>query len=868
MAADTLKLLQFDELLSLLGEYISSPLGKAMLSRVAPTADPEIITTRQQHSAEAREYLRSSVAGQGTGNREQGSAAARTLPLRFSEFTDPAHLVEKSAIEGVVLELAEISELLAFAERAADVKRALLAFERRFPRLAEEASRIGDFHSLLRDLGGKILPTGELDDHASIELKRIRREMERQREHILTSLKSFLRAQGEDESPQEEIITIRGERFVVPVRAARKSRVQGVVHGASSTGQTVYVEPIETIELNNDLVRLREAEHREIQRILAEMTRRLREKAGELAESARRIAVIELAFGCGRFAMEFDCIFPAVASSHAAPASGPADQRARLMLKDARHPLLESLLRKKKLAVVPLSLSLEGDDRVLVISGPNTGGKTVALKTVGLLALMAMSGLPVPAAEAEFPHFDRILADIGDYQSIQESLSTFSAHLMNISFMLEQVAMLEPTAHHGAACAQRAPGRWLILLDELGSATDPEEAGALGVAVVDRFRASGAFTLVSTHHMLVKAYATNTPGVLSAHMGFDESTLEPSYRLEIGSPGMSSGLKIAQHLGFSPDVLAHARAALSGAHQEVESFLARLKEETAAVVVLRHELEEKLAAFDVKEKQWREDQRKREQERAREWEKQLDTLLRGFEERAEQKLQEIASRSPAPSRRTADTKKEAARIGSRLRDEAQDELRQAVVSHLGEAGEDVAVQPAVQREAELGDRVRLKDFRQFGIVRRKHGDSLEVEIGRLRTKASLADVLEVLPAATPTGASASVSSVSRPAREQDRGEAMASSSYNLRMERPSGGALSEINVIGENADDARSRVDKFLDNAFLAQLQRVRVVHGMGKGILQRALAEMFTTHPHVEKFFAAPQNEGGAGATIVELKV
>jgi len=851
MSADPLRLLEFDKLLALLGGYVSSPLGKAKLAEVGPTADLKTITARHQRAAEARGYLRASTGGASKRAQTSGPGAkqtaagveveagrpAATLALNFSAFTDPARLLEKLAIEGTVLEIAEIAEILSFAELASDVKRALGASEVRFPHLASEAAGIGEFHSLLRDCRGKILPSGELDDHASIELRRIRRDMEKQRESILSSLKAFLRAQPEETTEQDEIITIRGDRFVVPVRASRKSRVAGVVHGASSTGQTVYMEPLETIDLNNELVSLREQEQREIHRILVEMTARLRQRVAELVETAERIGVLDLDFGCGRFAMEYDCVIPRIASG-----IGPAGP-VRLMLKNARHPLLEALLRRKMLSVVPLTLVLDDGNRVLVISGPNTGGKTVALKTLGLLALMAVSGLPVPAEEAEFPLFDRILADIGDYQSIQESLSTFSAHLVNISSMME--------------LADRDS---LILLDELGSATDPEEAGALGVAVVDRFRSAGAFTVASTHHMQVKAYATNTPGVLSAHMGFDEQTLEPTFRLEMGSPGKSSGLAIARRLGLPKDVLERATLTLSNAHLEVEQFLSRLKEEEAAAAVLRQELESKLAELDAKEKQWMQEQRRREEQQTAAWQRQLEELSRSFEERAERKLREIAVRAPAPPRRSPEPGKEAARMTLNLREQARDELRQAVVSHLGEAGEAAAPSPpAPIAEPAIGDRVRLKDLRQFGIVLRKEGDQLEVQIGALRTKASLEDVVEVLPA-TP--------SASKQDQGRDREGSVRSSSYDLHMAKGSAQPLSEINVIGTTAEEALGRVDKFLDNAFLAQLQRVRVVHGSGKGILRQALAEMFSTHPHVETFSPAPQNEGGAGATIVELKL
>jgi DNA mismatch repair protein MutS2 len=482
--------------------------------------------------------------------------------------------------------------------------------------------------------------------------------------------------------------------------------------------------------------------------------------------------------------------------------------------------------------VVPLSLELDADRRILVISGPNTGGKTVALKTVGLLALMALAGLPVPAEEAEFPFFDRIVADIGDSQSIQESLSTFSAHLVNIASMMGTA-----TAHS------------LILLDELGTATDPEEAGALAVAVVDRFRSLGALTLASTHHTALKAYATNTPGVLSANMGFDEQTLAPTYHLEVGRPGNSSGIAIAQRLGVPSDVIARARQALSSAHLEAEQFLSRLKTETAAATQLRTELESRSAAQERREKEWNETQHRREAERAAAWERQLEELSRSLEERAEQKLRELAAAAPKPSR-SQEPRKKAAQVAAKFREHAHDELRQTVIAHWGggEAAPAAAGFTIPPRKADVGDTVKLKGFGKTGVVRTKSENWLEVEVGHLRTRVPFADISEVLPASV------------HPAAAKP-------STVRVRMENVAEGSLSEINVIGETADEARRRVDKFLDNAFLASVSRVRVVHGHGKGILRQALAEMFTDHPHVEKFSLAPQEQGGAGATIVELK-
>ena len=416
----------------------------------------------------------------------------------------------------------------------------------------------------------------------------------------------------------------------------------------------------------------------------------------------------------------------------------------------------------------------------------------------------------------------------------------------------------------------------LILLDELGSATDPEEAGALAVAVMERFRALGVFAITSTHHMALKAYAAGTDGVQTGSMGFNE-TLAPTYKLELGRPGNSSGLAIAQHLGLPADVLARARQALSSAHHDVERFLARLQEDSEAATRLRAELDRRLAEQAEREKVWAETQRRREAERAAAWERQLETLTRELHERVELKLKEAAASAPRTGK-SADTAKRAAKIAVQFKEQAQDDLRQSWVSHLGDSGteaETAHVEPSAHgplsgpgtasaisppppaitpRQAGAGDRVHVKSFNKTGIVRAKSDSGLGVEIGSLRMRVPYDDVGEVIPAAAAPAV--------QPA------SARGGAGVRVHLENASQGSPSEINVIGERADEALRRVDKFLDNATLAQLTRVRVVHGSGMGILKRALAEMFATHPQVEKFSPAPQNEGGGGATIVELKV
>ncbi|MGH9677903.1 MAG: endonuclease MutS2, partial [Candidatus Acidiferrum sp.] len=341
---------------------------------------------------------------------------------------------------------------------------------------------------------------------------------------------------------------------------------------ASSSGQTVFVEPLETIEQNNDLVRMLEEEQAEVRRILAEMTQRIGAHAAEIEAAIEVLAELDLQFAKARFAEDYNCVAPERDAGSQVPSAG-------IFLHAARHPLLERNLRAKDGALVPLSLAMEGPARQLIISGPNTGGKTVALKTVGLLALMFQSGIPLPAERAVLPLFDAVLADIGDYQSIEQNLSTFSAHVTNIDFI-----------------ARTATRDSLVLLDELGSATDPEEGAALAVAIAHHFRERECLSIISTHHTALKVYAANTPGVINAAVGFDEATLRPTYELRMGVPGASAGINIAQRLGLNETILSEARSRLRSQTQEISRFLDKLHADLRQV-------EEERAALQKREQE-------------------------------------------------------------------------------------------------------------------------------------------------------------------------------------------------------------------------------------------------------------------------
>jgi len=796
------EVLEFEPLRKLLERYLSSPLGRRELAKVEPHADRERLNEDLSETGEAIGYLR-------LASRPQAASRGAAIRVDFGGLPDLEASVQKLRIEGAGLEPKEIFDVFQLLDRAADAKSVLTATAERFPRLGQRAQTIGDFRLLLRELDGKILPDGTVADNASVALARLRRDIERQKKAIQESLERFLRTHREEGILQEEFVTIRNERFVVPVIAGQKRKLDGVIHGASSSGHTLFIEPLETIDLNNELVRLSEEELREVHRILLEITDRLRGYSDAIRETLDTMAELELLFGKARFALEFDCVVPRFGD--------------RLFLKDARHPLLEDVLRRRHKSAVPISLELTREQRTLLISGPNTGGKTVTLKTVGLLSLMAQSGLPVPAIEAEFPLFEQVLADIGDYQSIQENLSTFSAHVSNIREMALDVT---PDS--------------LVLLDELGAATDPEEGGALGVAIIDHFRAAGAYTLVSTHLMALKIYGAGTAGVVNGSMGFDEETLAPTFQLRLGLPGKSAGLEIATKLGMPEDIMRRARQSMSDRERDVTRFLAELQRRTEEAQALEQGLREKLAALEKREKEIARVWEQKETAKLKELERRTDQALARFEEQAQETIGKITQ--SAEQRKAA---QDAQRRIAKTKREFREDFQTTVLATQEDARQG-EIRPL---RIEEGARVRLRDVREPARVRRKlGGDRIEVEAGFIKMQVSIDDVIEVLPESAAPAGKLPKGVTYKPAPEFAP-------------------VYQEINVIGQHAEEARAAVDEFLDRAVMATASRVRIVHGHGMGILRKTIQDLLSRHPHVARFYPAPQHEGGTGATIVEIK-
>jgi DNA mismatch repair protein MutS2 len=808
--------LEWEGLLALLSQYATAAVTRGWLMALAPSTSSAWAAEQHALVAEMRICL-----------------AAGVRPALAALF-DPAASTAKARIPGTALDVEELLPLLALGD---DVVAWYLAMQEpredlasRIPslRAMTEPLRGNQLAPLLRSLRSRINPDGTLNDDASPELKRIRREIERQQRAIESSLRQALRRFAGEGSTQEDLITIRGERFVIPVKAEWKRRIPGVVHGASSSGQSVYIEPLETIEQNNELIRLLDEEQAEVHRIFVQMTSEIAHEASTLSSGASILAQVDALQARARFAEEYECTAPVFVT----------DESPEFLMQKGRHPLLERRLRRSDGIIVPLTLGLESAARQLIISGPNTGGKTVALKTAGLLAMMAQAGIPVPAERLVLPVFRSFLADIGDAQSIEQNLSTFSAHIVNLNRI-----------------AAQADEHSLVLLDELGSATDPEEGAALAVAIAGHFLAARAWSIISTHHTSLKVYAAQVyegkhKGVLNAAVGFDEQTLAPTYTLRLGVPGASAGINIAQRIGLDPAIVAAARRQLSHQTEDIGHFLDRLHADLAAVDRERAALQQRESEVERERQRLETEGLKEWKAKVRELEQQLAALLKDFEFRMREAVKAIDDRMQQQK-----LSKEAERRIARLRREFAEQFNAtAVAQHTGADKGDPQAQPHVVRHVAAGDTVRLKSLGRVAVVERQIDDSnFEVAMGPMKMRVPRTDIAEIV-----SRRAAMELNPIEAARRRGVSVTMASSSDDMRA---------ELNVIGQTVAEASAEVETFLDRAFLAGLERVRIIHGTGMGVLRRALRTMLQSHPHVATVTEATQAEGGAGATIVDLR-
>ena len=804
--------LEWEPLLALVAGFAASPVGRHAILDLKPSTDEAWIGRQHQLTGEVRLMLAEQVS----------------IPL--GGLFDPTQLAAKAQIPGAALEANELQAVARLANDVASWQSLLQSPPARLvgklPGLSALSSALTtSLRPLAESIERTIQPDGSLADNASPELGRIRRDQERQQRLIEESLRAALRKLASDGATQDDLITIRGDRFVIPVRAELKRRISGVVHGASSSGQTVYVEPLETIEQNNELVRLLEEEQAEIHRIFVALTRQVGGYAHGLVEGARVLALVDSLQARARFARDYDCVAPAITPD-------------LLRLESARHPLLEKRLRSTGGKVVPLTLELTAASRQMIISGPNTGGKTVTLKTTALLAMMAQAGLPVPATAASFPVFTAFLADIGDAQSIEAALSTFSAHITN----LDRLSRL-------------AGAHTLVLLDELGSSTDPEEGSALAVAIASHFLTAGAWSLISTHHASLKVYAANTPGVVNAAAGVDEVTLAPNYHLRLGVPGASAGIQTAERLGLNASIVTAARQRLGSQQVDIARFLDKLHNDLTQLEADRKATREQQYALNQERARLAREGDIELRNRTRDLETKLASLLKDFEFQMRETVRAIEDRAGQQK-----LSKEAERRMLRLRREFQESFNQTVVAHrTGADVGDANAQPHVLKHIAAGDQVRIKSMNKIAVVQREvEKDIFEVALGPIKMRVKRDELCEPQP----SGA-AEANQKHDPlaaARKQKNVHVTVTSANTDEMRM-------EINLIGRTVDEATEELEKYLDRAFLAGLPRVRIIHGHGAGILRRGVREFLKGHPHVATIAEAPQNEGGQGATLVELR-
>lgn len=783
------RVLEYNKIIELLGEQASSRMTKERIGKLKPYVTLREIKNAITETTEAVSVIMNKGA----------------LPLGgFYDVSDWIYLAKK----GGTLTMKQLLEVLYNLHAARNAAAFLKSDLPELPIIRELSGLISVQKRLEDDIDRCILSEDEMADSASAELKRVRRAMLRQNDAIRVKLGSFLNSSENRTLLQDTIVTMRQGRYVIPVKLENKSRFPGIVHDQSATGATLFIEPQAVVDMNNELRELELLEKKEIQRILAELSDGVGQVADELLSNQKILVQLDFIFAKGKL-------------SAAQKASEPLmNDRGYLNIREGRHPLID---RKK---VVPINISLGKDYDTLVVTGPNTGGKTVTLKTVGLFALMAQTGLHIPASGGtEMPVFHRVFADIGDEQSIEQSLSTFSSHMNNI------VSIVSDT-EDGT----------LVLLDELGAGTDPTEGAALAISVLDHLYGKGAKTIATTHYTELKKYAVSTVGVQNASMEFNVETLSPTYRLSIGVPGKSNAFEISGKLGLCDSIIQSAKALLERGDIEFENVVTKIEKDKREAEDERDEA----IALNLEMKRMKEDLVKREQRLAEQREKILTRareeardMVAEAKELSDQVRRELRELEKLPDISERNRRQESAR--KRIR-EAGDRYRDRV-----EVPENAC--PVGRGELKLGERVKIISLNQKGNVLTLPDDKgdLQVQAGLLKVTANIRNI----------------SKIQENASRKDAKKSRYGAMYTNKVQSIS----MNINVVGKNLDEAEFLVDKYLDDGFIAGLSEVTVIHGRGAGILKDGLARMFRSHKHVDSFRKGAYNEGGDGVTIVKLK-
>ncbi len=677
--------------------------------------------------------------------------------------------------------------------------------------IGEMVDLIVEFTALEKEISRCILTEDEMADNASPKLKDIRRSIHQQNQAIKNKLSRIITSSSNKTYLQDAIVTMRDGRYVIPVKQEYRSFFPGMVHDQSKGGATLFIEPQGVVELNNKLRELEVEEQLEIARILAELSSRVAEHYREIRSNLELLTKLDFIMAKGKLSCKM----------HASEPKIDADGELRLI--SARHPLIEY----KK--AVPVDIRIGGDYRTLIITGPNTGGKTVSLKTAGLLVMMAQSGLHIPASHAStLPIFGEVFADIGDEQSIEQSLSTFSSHMKNI------VSIIDKASYDS-----------LVLVDELGAGTDPTEGAALAIAILERFYDSGALTMATTHYNELKKYALATSGVENAAMEFDVETLTPTYRLLIGVPGKSNAFEISKKLGLSESVIERASEHIKHGDMEFENVISSIEDDKRKAAAdrldaesMRAEIEERLKKLEEKEKaisEKRADIIAEAKREARELLRETKSAVKDVQK----DLRRLQKSGVHTNLNTGALEKSRRKIN-----EAEDLVSEKVVKQVNS-------EPVSADTLKIGDRVKLLTIGQNGTILSLPDEkgNLMINIGALKVKARLQDLMLINEG------------------KDRKPQAKSSSKYGSLLRSKSSSVSASINVMGKNLEDALADVEKYLDDVYMAGLDMVSIIHGRGGGILKDGIRQMLKRKKYVDSYGAASYNDGGEGVTVVRMK-
>ncbi|XEC93469.1 endonuclease MutS2 [Paenibacillus tarimensis] len=782
-----LSTLEYSKIINKLQQHAATELGKRVVRALRPMPVLEDVKQALQATDEAYK-----------ADRLKGSAP-------FGGIVDIFPALQRARIGGM-LNPAELLDIANTVRGSRRVKRHIVKLHEDDPLLLLHrlAQQLSESRPLEEAITACINEQAEVMDSASSELASIRRELRTGESRIREKLEQMIRSSSVQKMLQDAIITLRNDRYVIPVKQEYRSHFGGIVHDQSGSGATLFIEPEAMVAMNNRLRELKLSETREIEKILQRLTAVVAEYEDELKIDMELLGELDFAFAKARYAHELRAALPRM------------NDRGFIKLKRGRHPLIDPE------QVVPLDVELGNQYTAIIVTGPNTGGKTVSLKTIGLLSLMAMSGLFIPAEDgSQMCVFDAIYADIGDEQSIEQSLSTFSSHLTNIIRILESMTP-----------------KSLVLLDELGAGTDPAEGSALAIAILEHIHRTGCRLVGTTHYSELKAYAYNRKGVINASMEFDIQTLSPTYRLLVGVPGRSNAFAIAERLGLSRSIIEHARGEVSEEDMRVENMIASLEEDRLSAEAERNTAEQLRRQLEEQRVQY-------ERQRAR-FEEQRDRMLQKAQEEA---LEVVAKAKREAEQIISDLRKLALEEGASVKEhkliEAKRKLDEATPEQR-KPGRPAAKADGMPQKIGAGDEVNVYSLNQKGHVVEISGNEAVVQLGIMKMKVNLED-LELIQRT--------------PAKPQQPKQAAS-----LKRTRDDS-FRTELDLRGANVEEAIVEVDRFLDEAFLNNMGQVYIIHGKGTGVLRTGITDYLRKHRHVKSYRLGNYGEGGSGVTVAELK-